>query len=543
MVCSLYLNGRIRTGFGDEPLVEAMAVTNGVITAIGTEADVRREVGASAEVIDLAGRCVIPGLVDAHTHVAGHALDEQCVELRDTCDPQVTSVAEILRRMGDAAGGRAPGELVVGVGAMRQNTRLTEGRWPVRAQLDEAVPNNPAYITFGSHVTVANSLALKMGGIDASTPDPAAGKIERDPATGEPTGILLENAKRTVVQDLVAYYSFDQYLDALEKALLRVASTGITTIHDIIASRDQLRAYQVLRARRRLPIRVMMLVRVFESDFALDSLPDLGLLPGFGDDLLWFGGAKISVDGATSSRSAMFTTPVPGQALDRAIVRVPQERLDAAVAQYHQAGIRVAVHTIGDGAVDSALDAFERAGTVGSGIRHRLEHFGNWLVTEERLERCRELGVTPVPNPAFIRYLGDDHFSLLGGEGSEYTDGIYPLRTLLAGGFHLAGGSDGPGPYRCGGLRDIGVMADRMSVSGRCFNPAENLTVREALHAQTVSAAWLGYREDRAGTLAVGRDADFLVLDCSDILDCAPTDLADLPLLRTVVGGRDVYVR
>jgi predicted amidohydrolase YtcJ len=540
-VSTIYRNGRVRRQFTTDDIVEAMAVSGSTIVAVGSEAEVSAAAGANADVVDLGGRCVIPGLVDAHTHVAGHALDEKCVELRDTCDPAVTSVAVMLERMAAVAATREPGELVVGIGAMRQNTRLAERRWPSRAELDAAVPDNPAYITFGSHVTCANSRALELGGIDRHTPDPRDGKIEREPGTGEPTGTLLENAKDPVIEDLVSYYSFEQYLDALEAALLRLASTGITTIHDIIARRDQLRAYQVLHDQGRLPVRVMMLIRIFESDFSRESLPDLGLTAGFGDSLLWFGGAKISVDGATSSRSALFKTEVPGQPLDRAIVRVPQDTLDETVARYQRAGIRLAIHTIGDGAVDSALDAFERAGAADSGLRHRLEHFGNWLVTEERLERCRKLGVTPVPNPAFARFLGDDHFELLGGEGSPYGETIYPFRTLADGGFHLAGGSDGPGPYRCGGLRDVGIMAERTSMSGRHFAAGGDLTLRQAFHAQTVSAAWLGYRERTAGVLAAGYDADFLVLDTADVLALSPAELASVGVLRTVVGGRTVY--
>lgn len=541
---TIYRNGRIRRQFGTDDIAEAMAVTGGAIVAVGREAEVTAAVEAGAEVVDLGGRCVIPGLTDAHTHVAGHALDEKCVELRDTCDPTITSVAIMLERMAEVAKTRAPGELVVGIGAMRQNTRLAERRWPTRAELDAAVPDNPAYITFGSHVTCANSRALELGDIGRDTPDPAAGKIERDAETGEPTGTLLETAKETVIQDLVAYYSFEQFTDALEAALLRLASTGITAIHDIIATRDQVRAYQVLHDQGRLPVRVMMLIRIFESDFARESLPNLGLTAPFGDGMLWFGGSKISVDGATSSRSAMFKTEVPGQPLDRAIVRVPQDALDETVARYQQAGIRLAIHTVGDGAVDSALDAFERAGaSAGSGIRHRLEHFGNWLVTPERLERCRKLGVTPVPNPAFVRFLGDDHFALLGGEGSPYGEAIYPYRTLLEGGFHLAGGSDGPGPYRCGGLRDVGIMAERTSMSGRHFAAGEDLTLREAFHAQTVSAAWLGYRERSAGVLAPGFDADFVVLGTDDVLAVPPAELASVDVVRTVVGGRIVYAR
>jgi predicted amidohydrolase YtcJ len=230
-VSTIHRNGRIRPEFTGDDIASAMAVRGSTIVAVGTEAAVAAAVEAGATVIDLNGRCVIPGLTDVHTHVAGHALDEKCVELRDTCDPTVTSVAVMLERMAEVAAIREPGELVIGIGAMRQNTRLAERRWP--------------------------SLALERGGIDRHTQDPPAGKIERDQETGEATGTLLETAKETVIQDLVSYYSFEQYVDALEAALLRLAGTGITTIHDIIATRDQVRGYQVLHDQGRLPVRVM----------------------------------------------------------------------------------------------------------------------------------------------------------------------------------------------------------------------------------------------------------------------------------------------
>ena len=172
---TIHRNGRIRPEFTGDDIASAMAVRGSTIVAVGTEAAVAAAVEAGATVIDLNGRCVIPGLTDVHTHVAGHALDEKCVELRDTCDPTVTSVAVMLERMAEVAAIREPGELVIGIGAMRQNTRLAERRWP--------------------------SLALERGGIDRHTQDPPAGKIERDQETGEATGTLLETAKETVIQE------------------------------------------------------------------------------------------------------------------------------------------------------------------------------------------------------------------------------------------------------------------------------------------------------------------------------------------------------
>lgn len=537
LALKLYVNGRIRTAYdGSEP-VPAMATIGGVVAAVGTEDEARAALPPNPVVVDIDGRCLVPGLVDVHTHIVGNALYNLIVECRDTVDPTADSVAELMRRIAEAADRSGPGELVIGVGAMSQNARLTEHRWPTLEEMDAAAPANPAYIMFGSHITVANSRALAMGGINDDTADPEGGKIDRDPRTRHATGVLRETAKRTVIKDLVDHFGFETYLDTVEAVLRRVAATGITTIHDIVSTRAQLRAYQELQARGRLPVRVMFLIRVVEGDFGLESLPDLALSSGFGNDMLWFGGAKISLDGATSSRSAAFTEDLPDHPKD-GLLRIRPEMLEAAIKAHHEAGVRMCIHALGDGAVDHTIAAFDKAGVAGSGMRHRIEHFGNWLVTDERLERCRRLGVTPVPNPAFVRFLGDDHLTIMGGLDSPYAERFYPFKTLADQGFALAGGSDAPGFFPVGGMRDVGLMANRVTSTGQVLDPAENLSLEQALRAQTATAAWLGLREHRAGKLAPGYDADFLILDCEDILEVAPKDLERVVVLQAVVAGR-----
>jgi predicted amidohydrolase YtcJ len=538
---TIYRGGRIVTEAGGA-VADALAVAAGRVIAVGAEADVRAAAGRPAGTVDLAGRTVIPGLADVHTHIAGNCLYDRLVECRDTVDPAVASVAEIVARMSARAKETRPGGYVIGVGAMAQNTRLAEGRWPTADDLDAACPDNPAYVMFGSHVTVANSLALRAGGIDETTPDPYGGRIDHDSVTGRPNGILREKAKVPVVRDLVATFGFEVFLDTLEAALVRCASTGITTIHDICATRDQFRAYQELARRGRLPIRVMALIRVIEGEFSIESLLDLQLQTGFGGDRLWFGGAKISLDGAPSSRSAVFHDELPGHPKSGALLRVPQDDLIDVVRRYHDAGIRLCIHTLGDGAIDNALEAFAAAGATPGGPRHRLEHFGNWMVTPERVDACQRLGLTPVPNPPFLHYQGDDHRLMFGGDDSEYVKTIYPYRTLHESGFRFSGGSDAPGFYRTGGVRDLGLMAYRVTRSGHHWNPDEDLTVEQSLRAQTANAAWLGYREDRAGRLVPGADADFVVLDCPDLLAVPPAEVAAIPVVRTVVDGQTVYL-
>ena len=255
--------------------------------------------------------------------------------------------------------GKGPGEWVIGTGAMRQVTRLAERRWPTRADLDEAVPGNPAYIAFGSHVIAANSLALAAGGIGRDTPDPKGGHIDRLP-DGEPSGLLLEHAQKTVVRDLTQIYGFDNLVESLEAALLQAAARGVTCIRQ----RDHtelVSAYQALYRQGKLPVRVGLLFRVVNADFIRDALPGLALESGFGDDMLWFNGAKLSIDGGFTGRSAAFKASIDGHLLCEPIIRVDERTLNETIDMYNKANIRMCVHAIGDLAVDQALEAFEKA--------------------------------------------------------------------------------------------------------------------------------------------------------------------------------------
>lgn len=527
---AVYVNGNLITSDPDQPTAQAMAVACGQLLAVGSEQEVRAAVGPAATMIDLGGRCVIPGLTDTHTHLARHALEVRTVECRDFVDSRADSVAELMRRM--AAAAKGPGEWVIGTGAMRQVTRLAERRWPTRAELDEAVPANPAYIAFGSHVTVANSLALAAGGIDRDTPDPKGGHIDRLP-DGEPSGLLLEHAQNTVQRDLAQIYGFDDLVDSLRASLLDAASRGVTCIHDMVQHPDLVRAYQVLHRRGQLPIRVGLLFRVVNADFAREALPGLALENGFGDDMLWFNGAKLSIDGGFTGRSAAFKASIDGHPLCDPIIRVDEQTLAETVDMYNQANIRMCVHAIGDLAVDQALDAFEKAGAKPE-LRHRIEHFGNWLMTRERMARAKAIGVTPVPNPPFLYYLGEDAYDLLGGD-EHYARDAFPFRTMVEYGFKVTAGSDGPGYYVIDGLRDMATLVTRTSFDGRSFDPTENLTIGQALRAQTIDSAWLGGKEDTLGSLTAGKRADFVVLDSPSL------DPSSAGVVATVVDGRLVH--
>jgi predicted amidohydrolase YtcJ len=420
-----------------------------------------------------------------------------------------------------------------------QAQRLAEGRLPTRFELDAALPDHPAYVTFGAHVLVANSRAIEGRGIGPTTPEPDRGVIERDPTTGEPTGIFLERAG-ALITGRPGTTAVDRLEDAIEAELHRCLERGVTTIHDIVADPSEVRAYQSLRRAGRLPLRVAFIVRVVHSGFVDHPPLALGLVPGFGDDRLWFAGVKMSVDGGFTGGNAAFAEPLGGGARS-GLIRIPGPELDALVDRYDQAGIRISVHAMGDVALDMALAAFARRGDVAdlTGRRHRIEHMGNWLCTASRLAEARRLGVVPVPNPSMRSNLADEIGSAL-GEARAAT--AFQFRSILEAGLPLVFGSDGPGYWSVDPLRDIAAATSHATRTGTRIGDPTTVSVLDALVAQTRTAAWLGFREHELGTLAPGMLADLVVLD-QDPLDVNPDRIGALRVDMTIVGGRIAFER
>ena len=256
------VNGTIVTMDPGQPAAAAVAVVGGRVAFVGDSREAERIAGPAARVIDLAGRTVIPGLVDTHVHLATDAASRDQVDVRDLFG-EVGSIATIAERLRSAAAGRPPGTWIAARGSPMQALRLEEGRLPTRLELDAAVPDQPAYVTFGAHILVANSAAMAARGIDRSTADPDRGVIERDAASGEPTGVFHERAG-VLVKGPAGALDPAVLEDAIELELERCLSRGVTTIHDVVADPSELEAYRRLRQADRLRARVAILVRVVQ---------------------------------------------------------------------------------------------------------------------------------------------------------------------------------------------------------------------------------------------------------------------------------------
>jgi hypothetical protein len=531
-------NGNIRTFATETSTCEALACAGSRIVASGNSDDMRRLAGPDTQTIDLKGRTAIPGLTDTHVHLSEKGTAEmELVDCRDFY-VDVSSVADILQRLANAAASAPKGSWIVAHGSPMQDFRISDKRFPERHDLDRAVPDHPLSISFGAHVTIGNSLALAAAKITRDTPDPAGGHIRHDPQTGEPTGELHERAQ-LILRKVAPEFNYLQLKDGIVFALNQCLQRGVTTVHDIVRYAEPVRAYQEIYKEGRMHARVSILPRVIESMIESKSLIELGLITGFGNDWLRIGGVKMSIDGGITGRNACFHEPYENDEHNHGIIRIQQDELNHTVQVCHDAGLRCCVHAIGDKAFDMALDAYENAidHSPRKDHRHRIEHMGNWLATPKLIQRMVRSGIVAIPNIAFAYYIGD---AILDCVGERRLTKAFPFRTLLKNGVIIAGGSDSPGYWPVDPLRDIATAASRKMRWGDVWVPEERISVSEAFAMHTTTASWVGFEENEKGTLEVGKLADIAVV-AEDPFAIAPEKIRELKVEMTLVGGEVKY--
>lgn len=534
----IFYNGKIRTFASENSTCEALACAGGRIVATGAADEVRRLAGPDTHAIDLRGRTTIPGLTDTHVHLSEKGTAEmELVDCRDFY-VGVSTIADILERLGKAAGGAPKGSWIVAHGSPMQDFRIKDKRFPDKHDLDRVCPDNPVSISFGAHVTIGNSKALAAAKITRDTADPAGGHIKHDPETGEATGELHERAQ-LILKKVAPEFNYLQLKDGIVFALNQCLQRGVTTVHDIVRSGEPVRAYQEIYKEGRMHARVSILPRVIESMIESKSLIELGLITGFGNEWLRVGGVKMSIDGGITGRNACFYDPYEDDEHNHGIIRIQQDELNETVRRCHNAGLRCCVHAIGDRAFDMALGAYENAieKSPRKDHRHRIEHMGNWLATQERMQRMVRSGIIAIPNIAIGYYVGD---AILDCVGEKRLTKAFPFRTLLRNGVIIAGGSDSPGYWPVDPLRDIAACASRKMRWGEVWVPEERIGVGEAFAMHTTTAAWVGFEENDKGTLEVGKLADLAVL-AEDPFEIQPERIKDLKVEMTIVGGEIKY--
>lgn len=539
-------NAEVITMDPHRPRAEAVAVRDGIISAVGAAADMRAFEGRRTKVIDLHRRALLPGFIDSEQHPEIRGVcecDFGFVNARYTEDKS-TVLADIARK----AAARGAGEWVKGNDG---SLRLT------RRELDAAAPRTPVAIWIvglfsPDPVVVTNSAALELAEIGPETPDPPDGRIHRD--GHGPTGVLegtgairlLPRLGPLLPTPLSDHYTPDQVRRAALEGARFFSRMGITTLHNLSLEGKVIAAYMdVYRGGRARPSEVPLRMNVFpligrvEPDGqrradAFDAITAVGVTGGWGSDMLRIPGVKIYCDGSMTVRSAAFYEPYRSEPRTHGSILWERPEFTRRVVAAHRQGLQVAVHAHGDRAIDFALDAFEEAQRVHprADPRHRIQHCT--ICPPAQQERIRQLGVIPVIQPVFVDQgpIWRQHL------GEERTRWFKPIRSFLDRGIHAAGSSD-YGPYEP--LKGIQAAVTR-SIGAEPFVAEEGVTLEEALALYTINGARAAFEEERKGSVEVGKLADFVVLDRSPYA-VPPSAIARLQVETTVVGGVIVHER
>lgn len=525
----IYGNGVILTMDPNQPEVEAIGVIGERIVAVGGRSDVEAALPHAPRRFDLAGRTLLPGFNEAHNHMIGFG---QTLGYIDAGFPAVRSIAEIVARVRERAQDTPPGTWIIGRGY--DDNKLDERRHPDRNDLDAATSAHPVMIVNGSgHLSAVNSMALQLAGVTRATEDPEGGHFVRD-EHGEATGVLHETAQQPI-RAQIPVPTVEDYVQALKQCNDAYVKAGITSSQDAgSATGDHIRAYQLASQRGLLKLRTSMMIR----ENLLPQIDELGLLQGLGNDRLRVGPIKLFIDGSLIGRTAAVTVPFLDDPRDDnlGLTMMSQERLDEYVMHAHRLGYQIAIHAIGDRAIDMVLDAYEKALNAypRADHRHRVEHCG--ICRPDILDRIARMGVVPVSQPVFINEYGDGFIRHLGLDRVQLT---YPFRSFLERGIKLVFSSDCPvSDFRP--LKSIQAAVSERTGTGQSYALEEAVTVEEALELYTVAGAYATFEEELKGSLKPGMLADFTIL-AADPRTVDPLALSELPVSATVIGGEHVY--
>lgn len=524
------VNGRFYTLDERLPRASAMTVRDGQIVALGDDEEMRLLAAPGAEMVDLDGRCVIPGLVDAHVHFRNFSLARRRVDLDNAA-----SLDDVLARIAAYAANEGNIEKsgwLRGRGWAQDS--WSAPRFPTAADLDQLIAHAPACMIHKSgHAAWVNSKALQLAGITSATSDPPGGEIQRDPS-GQPTGVLFEDAMG-LVTDLIPPSELGEVVDAMRDAQQYCWEVGLTGFHDF-DGRSCFLALQQLRRAGELGLRVVKNIPVARLEHAVG----VGLRSGFGDEWLRIGGIKIFADGALGPRTAAMVEPYEGDPDNYGIVVTDKEEMMAAASEASANGLSVTIHAIGDRANHDVLDVYEavrKQEAGGSPLRHRIEHVQ--LLHPQDLGRLAALNIIASMQP--LHATSDMEMAdAFWGARSRYA---YAIRTVLDSGAAVVFGSDAPIEI-IDPLPGIHAAVTRRRASGDPgqdgWHPEQRLTVAEAVRGFTAGAAFTSGQEARFGSLVPGKAADMTVFE-RDIFTMPSDELLEAGVAGTVIDGRFRY--
>jgi predicted amidohydrolase YtcJ len=528
-------NANIITMDIHKPHVQAVACFHGRIVAIGRDHDILALVGPGTKVINLHGATVVPGFNDSHNHML-----EVGIKMTRIVLDNVKSIREMCDIVANAATHTPPGEWIIGDGW--NESSFVEQRLPTRWDIDTATTEHPVILKRSFNMDVVNSVALTMAGINAHTPDPSGGAIERD-ADGQPNGILRAAAKQLVSSLLPAETPAEAVL-GIQKASTAYLSYGITSIQDPGLYPWEIRAYMAARRAGTLHVRTSLLPswHGYSGDEIASELADrasnLGVWSGLGDEMLRITALKMAIDGGTTSHTAWMFAPFVGEQVVRDFNRLNPDDLRRYITHGHNLGWDIGIHATGDRAHHEAVLAF--ADVVAANPRdHRHNIIHAYFASEAALQAMATYQIGAVIQPTFIYYEGDDLFRDV---GEALAHRYKPAKTYLDRGIPLIASSDVPSASHYNPFIGLYSLVTRKTHKGTVIAPHEAIDRMAALRAYTVSPTWLTREAHLKGSITPGLLADMAVLD-TDYATCAPDDILHITVDMTIVGGHVVYQR
>lgn len=525
---AIYHNATIHTANDGAPVAQAIAVEGDRIAAVGTADDVLALADAGTRVIDLGGMTVLPGLIDAHAHLAGLGeLEVGTIDLSGT-----TSYDAVIELVRLRAAELPAGTWILGRGWDHESWPSRE--LPDHTNLSDMVPDHPVWLTrVDGHAALANDAAMRRAGVTAETESPEGGEIIRG-ADNRPTGVFIDNAE-TLVDRVVPVAARGLTRDKIIAGQRMCLAAGLTGVHDMGVPPQQVDLYRQLADAGILKLRVYA---VLPGRDAVPYFEEHGILVS---DRVTARATKLYMDGAMGSRGAWMLDPYADRPTDDAglpytgLTVTEPEFVDFIARHGVEHGYQVCTHAIGDRANRRVLDAYEQAGA--SDARFRVEHAQ--LLHPDDIARFAALGVIPSMQPT---HCTSDMRWVAARVGEDRADGAYAWRSLIDSGVTIAGGSDFPveshNPF-------LGFYAavTRQNLDGEPaggWRPAQRMTRHEALKSFTLWAAHAAFEEHEKGSLEPGKLADFIVID-RDVMACDPADIPETRVLRTVIGGETVY--
>ena len=543
---TIYYNAHVVTMWGDHPEVEAVAIRGDRFVAVGSNSDVRKLAASTTREVDLAGRTILPGLQDSHTHPISAALSEQ-----DRPVPVMNSIPDILAQIRNLSDVTPPDGVIFLPKVY--STRLAERRYPTRYELDKAAPRQAA-MTDNGYASVLNSVALERLGIGRDTPQPSNGKIIKD-SKGEPTGLILGAPQLLGTLRRAKPVTQDDMIWALKAMQQKYSEVGLTSTIDRSQGPEGFRVYQSLRQQNQLTVRSTVTYLISGQGTPDQVRQDIERIPfvtGMGDEWFRVGPIKVVADGGILIGTAYLREPYGTHTgiygYDdpeyRGVLSVPRENLIEMARVANRLGWQMTAHTTGGGATDALLDAYEAADRDRSIVDRRFTVTHGNFPNAQAIQRARRLGVAFDSQPAWLHL---DGAAIKDVFGPERMRDFLPLKSMFDAGVVVAGGSDhmirfdsrnAINPYNP--FFGMWMAITRKTVDGAILGPDQAVTREQALRMWTLNGAWMTFDEKIKGSIEPGKLADLVVIS-KDYLHCPVDEIKDIEALLTVVGGQAVY--